>query len=547
MKGSVAAGLSVTLLVVAGCAPSPGSGSSTGAPSPATGSVEVEPSSDPSQALPWGPTAGQLEAARAEVAGWEPARLAGQVIIGRYHGTDPDDAAQLVRKLHLAGVCLTGANIADVEQVRATTAAVHEAVALDRDGLAAVIGVDQEGGTTAHLGELTTGLPAFMAAGAAVAGAVGRGAPAEGEQVVSDYARGIGLELRSLGFTWVFAPVADVTIGPSDPTIGTRSPSDDPTVAAAAVAAAVRGFSAAGLVSTSKHYPGHGSVTADSHRALPVQDASLSALASRDLVPFRVAAQAGAPAVMMSHLAVTAIDPGVPISLSANGYRSLREDVGFTGVAVTDSLGMGAVRRGGDPGVRALSAGADLLLMPADTAATHAALTAAIADGDVPRERADDAAAKVVALQRWQADQAVTVPVPGDVADKAAQASQALSAAAVTQVSPPCPAPPLVAVRVVAGSAVDRARFASAARRGGLGTSSGPRLALVSGGGAPDADIVVALDWPTVLSRTGGEQRYAIYGHSKGSFDALVDVLAGRATPPGALPVRVVGVRQTGC
>jgi beta-N-acetylhexosaminidase len=378
-----------------------------------------------------------------------------------------------------------------------------------------VIGVDQEGGTVAHLGEVATALPSFMAAGAAVAGARARGASSEGEKVVADYAEAIGFELRSLGFTWVFAPVADVTIGPADVTIGTRSPSSDPEIAAPAAAAAVRGFSAAAVVSTAKHFPGHGSVTEDSHKALPVQRASAAELSARDLVPFRAVAQAGAPAMMMSHLAVEAIDPGVPISLSANGYAALREDVGFAGVAVTDSLGMGAVRRGGDPGVRALVAGA----------------------------------AKVIALQRWQADQATGVPVPHDVSARAAATARALSAAAVTQVSGECPAKPQAAVRLVSGTAAHRAAFTAAARRGGLrtGSGSGTSLALVSGANSSvTADIVVALGWPTALRGARGRTEYALYGATPGSFGALVDVLTGRASALGALPVDI-GVATRTC
>ncbi len=505
-------------------------------------------SSPPAPAEPaWGPSGAELATARAEVAGWDAAHLAGQVIIGRYHGTDPASAATLVRRYHLAGVCMTGGNIASAAQVRASAAAIHAAVRADGRDYPAVIGVDQEGGTTAHLGPHATELPSFMSAGAAVAGATARGDGSRGEQAVAAAARATALELRGLGFTWVFAPVADVTIGPADPTIGTRSPSGDPETAATATAAAIRGFRDGALIPTAKHYPGHGSVTDDSHRALPVQAADLAALRARDLKPFVAAVRAGAPAVMMSHLAVTALDPGVPTSLSAAGYASLKQETGFEGVAVTDSLGMGAVRRGGDPSVRALAAGADLVLMPADTAAAHAAIVAALADGTVARPRIEDAAAKVVALQRWQARRAAATPVPGDAARTAAAASQGLSAAALTRVSGPCPVQPLRAVRVVGGTPQDRARFAAAARAGGLRLGSGPTLALATSTPV-SAELVVALSWPTVLGRSRGPGgRYALYGRTPGAFAALVAVLTGRAEATGALPVRVPGVVVTAC
>lgn len=146
-----------------------GSGGGSGARSTAGRAAQDGPSAV--ELLPWGPTAAELAAARAEVAAWDDARLAGQVIVGRFHGSDPTAAAAQVRRLHLAGVSLTGANIVDARQVRAVTTAVHAAVRDDRRAFPAVIGVDQEGGTVAHLGALVAAHPAFMTAGAVVAGA----------------------------------------------------------------------------------------------------------------------------------------------------------------------------------------------------------------------------------------------------------------------------------------------------------------------------------------------------------------------------------------
>jgi beta-N-acetylhexosaminidase len=137
-----------------------------------------------------------------------------------------------------------------------------------------------------------------------------------------------------------------------------------------------------------------------------------------------------APAVMMSHLDLTAIAPGVPASLAPAAYELLREEIGFDGVAITDSLGMGAVAGRPKPAVAALNAGADLLLMPVDTRTTHGIISDAIASGEVSRERAEDAAAKVVAIQLWQQRIAGEVPVPDDVAARAQAASAGLTAAA---------------------------------------------------------------------------------------------------------------------
>jgi beta-N-acetylhexosaminidase len=156
----------------------------------------------------------------------------------------------------------------------------------------------------------------------------------------------------------------------------------------------------------------------------------MKALEERDLVPFREAVSAGAPAVMVAHLDVTSVAPGVPSSLAPEIYDLLRDEVGFEGVTLTDSLGMGAVVGRPEPAVTAFNAGADLLLMPPDPARTHGVLADAIESGRVSRERAEEAAARVVALQLWQQRVAGRTPVPADVETRAAAAAQQLSAAA---------------------------------------------------------------------------------------------------------------------
>lgn len=378
----------------------------------------------PDTPLPWGPTIGELERASAMVAEWTPARLAGQVIVGRYHGTDPAEAAQLVADRHLAGLSMQSENVLDAGQVRATTRAISRAVARDGRPFPPVVGVDQEGGLVAHLRGVATDFPPYAEAGDAI-----ETHRVRGRRVVRDAAHATALELRDLGFTWVWAPVADVTVGYTDPTIGSRSPSDDPRVAAAATRASVRGYTSAGVVSTTKHFPGHGAVTEDSHEELPELTATLPKLRRRDLRPFRAAVQAGAPAVMMSHVDVRALAPGSPATLAEPVYDLLADEVGFEGVVITDSLGMGAVVGRERPPVAALLAGADLLLMPVDTVRAHTMVTRAVRSGEVPRERIEAAAARVVALQLWQSRVADEVAVPADVAARAAAAAAALEEA----------------------------------------------------------------------------------------------------------------------
>lgn len=422
----VLASLIAAALVTVSCTGAP-TGGSAGGPE-ADGSTRdpaashsAAPSDDP---LPWGPTEAELAQAQETAQSMSAAELAGQVIVGRWHGTDPATAAAMVEELHLAGVQLTGDNIVDRAQVSATTAAVAEAFERTGRSFPPVIGVDQEGGLVAHLRGITAEFPSFATAGAAVA-QQGRA----GRRTVRAAMRAMALEMRELGFTWVFAPVADVTIGAADVTIGSRSASSDTKVAAAAVGAAVKGYVDAGLVSTTKHFPGHGAATQDSHETLPEIDVSHRELAGRELPPFRAAVRAGAPAVMVGHLDVSSIAPGVPTSLAPEAYDLLRVELGFEGVAITDSLGMGAVIARG-PAVDALAAGADLLLMPADTPRTHRVVTRAIRRGDLSRERVEEAAARVVAVQLWQQRISADRPVPADASERAAAAARRLVAAA---------------------------------------------------------------------------------------------------------------------
>lgn len=421
LRVAVLSALLPALLAVGGCAgaPAPGPGTS----SDPAGSAP--PSIDPAAPTGWGPTEGELARAAELVAEWESDRLAGQLIVGRYTGTDPQVPADLVAEHHLAGIQVTSGSILSRDQLLATTTAVARAVEADGRDFPAVLGVDQEGGVVSHLDGIATTFPSFATAGAAVAAD-----RVQGRRAVQAAADATGLELRQLGFTWVFAPVADVTIGAADPTIGSRSPSGDPEVAATTVQAALSGYNRAGIVSTVKHFPGHGSATADSHESLPLIGSSLEELRRRDLPPFAGAVSSGAPAVMVGHLDVPALEGGVPTSLSPATYDLLREDLGFEGVAITDSLGMGAVVATTRPAVTAVKAGADLLLMPADTARAAETVTAAIESGEIPRERAEEAAARVVALQLWQQRVAGEVPIPADLASRAQQASAALSAAA---------------------------------------------------------------------------------------------------------------------
>ena len=347
--------------------------------------------------------------------------LAGQVIVADYSGTTAP--VGLVRRLHLAGVIAFADNVSSAQQVRAVNLRLRREL---RRPL--VVSVDQEGGIVERVRDGLTRFPAFMSAGAAGDAAL----------TTATYAASAA-ELAGAGFTMDFAPVADVTSGPGDPTIGSRAAGSRPDVVAEHAVAAARGLLDAGIVPVVKHFPGHGSVPADSHQTLPVQRRSLRELREVDLVPFAAAVAAGLPAVMVGHLDVRAVDPGVPSSMSRKVIDGvLRDELGFGGLVVTDSLQMAALRsaRGPAPAVRSLVAGADLLLMPPDPAVARAAVVRAVRTGALSRQRLRQAATRTVALLLHQR---ASSPRPADGGPgEAARASRRLSAAAITSVAGPC-------------------------------------------------------------------------------------------------------------
>jgi beta-N-acetylhexosaminidase len=312
--------------------------------------------------------------------------------------------------------------------------------------------------------------------------------------------------------------------------------------------ASARGFAEAGVVPVVKHFPGHGSVPADSHVTLPVQRRSLRQLRRIDLRPFAEAADAGLPAVMVGHLDVRAVAPGVPSSLSRAVVTGLlREELGYDGLVVTDALDMAAVEQRSPSrvvGVRTLQAGSDVVLMPRDPAAARAGIVRAVRSGRLPRARLEQAATRMLAVLAHADRQ----PRPKRGLGSGARDSARLSAAAVTVLAGPCRGR-LVgpSVRVRGGDPEAVARVRSAARAAGLRTGRGESVVLLDGDEPPTrAQVAVALDAPYVLGRSRAPVRVATFGSTPGAMRALVAVLLGRARAPGRLPVDVPGVR-TGC
>jgi beta-N-acetylhexosaminidase len=254
-------------------------------------------------------------------------------------------------------------------------------------------------------------------------------------------------EARALGVQWVFFPVADVNSNPDNPVINIRSYGENPQMVSANVRAFIQGARADPknrVLTTAKHFPGHGDTAVDSHSALPSIPADRAHLDSVEFAPFRAAIEEQVDSIMTAHLAVPALDaPDLPATLSPAILTGLlRNDLKFEGLIVTDALDMGGVAKGysnAEAAVRAIEAGADVLLMPADPEAAIRAVVAAVNKGRLSVKRIDESVVRVLtAKQSVGMDRAKLVDLEAiaDVVNppEAAARAQEISDRAVTLV-----------------------------------------------------------------------------------------------------------------
>jgi beta-N-acetylhexosaminidase len=213
-----------------------------------------------------------------------------------------------------------------------------------------------------------------------------------------------GQALRAVGFDLNLAPVADIASQVSP--VASRAFSDDPVVVAGLTAAAVRGCRRAGIACAISHFPGLGAASQDTDEGPATVGLDASTLSKRDLAPFRSAITEGAPAVVMSLAYYAAVDPVTPAALSPDVATGiLRDRLGFTGLAITDDLGAGAVTATysvQQAAVTALAAGSDMVRIdsPADQAGVREAILRAVETGELPEARLRQAAARVLQLKR---------------------------------------------------------------------------------------------------------------------------------------------------
>jgi beta-N-acetylhexosaminidase len=309
------------------------------------------------------------------------------MFIVRAPGVDAAAWQAAVSTRGVGGLILMGDNVpATPEELAALTGGVSSGT-----GLAPLVTIDEEGGDVTRLpwdsypgADTLSGLP---------------------ESATSDAFSGRAAFLADAGVSVNFGIVADVTADPAS-FMFSRVLGNDPAAASSRVAAAVTAENDR-VFSTVKHFPGHGEAPGDSHSSVPVSDVDLATWRTRDAPPFRAGIDAGAELVMLGHLSYPAVDPQ-PASLSAAWHSILRDELGFTGVTVTDDLGMlegtglPEFQDANENAIRSVAAGNDLLLVvaPKDVGAMIAAVVGAVESGRIDPAIIDGAVTRGLELRR---------------------------------------------------------------------------------------------------------------------------------------------------
>ena len=265
-----------------------------------------------------------------------------------------------------------------------------------------LIASDMENGTGMRMGNMYH-LPTLLPQGGGTVFPPTMALGATGsEDLAFSLGRILGREARAVGVHMTFGPVLDVNSNPLNPIINTRSYGEDPALVSRLARAYIRGTREAGLMSTGKHFPGHGDTRTDSHIELPTIPADRTRLDAVELPPFGAVVDEGVDAIMTAHIAVVGVEgpDAPPATLSEQFMTSvLRDELRFTGLLFTDAMTMGAVaRRYGatEPLVLAVEAGADVLLMPRDVREAIETVMAALEAGRLTEARIDQSVRRIL-------------------------------------------------------------------------------------------------------------------------------------------------------
>lgn len=310
----------------------------------------------------------------------------------------------MLKEVHPGGIILFARDISSVEQVVTLTDSIQKEGPILENGekIPLFISIDQEGGQIARL-PFGPRMPGNMALGAS-----------RSPEITREVAQTVGDELSSLGINMNFAPVLDVETNQNNPVIGIRSFGADPDLVAELGDAYIAGMHDAGIICSGKHFPGHGDVDIDSHLGLPLEKHNRTRMNEVELVPFKSAISAGVDAIMTAHIIFPAYDNSTnlledgteiatPATLSEPILTGLlRDELSFDGLIITDAMMMKAIVdnfKTGDAAVRAVRAGADIILYPDPVDEAYNALLEAYKSDPEIRARVDESVKRILAMK----------------------------------------------------------------------------------------------------------------------------------------------------
>lgn len=325
----------------------------------------------------------------------------GQLLIVYFNGPSLSfELKEMINEFHVGGIILYAIteNIENPVQVANLINAAQKEALTHGAGIPLFVAIDQEGGIVSRLTEGVTVFPGNMAVGA-----TGSLKYARLMAVV------IAKELKALGINMNFAPVVDVNNNPDNPIIGIRSFGSSPEQVAGFGEAMINAYKRHGVVPVAKHFPGHGDTAIDSHVGLPIIQHNLNRLKNVELLPFQKAVDVDVPAIMTAHVKVPTLEngEGLPATMSHSILTGLlRCRMGFEGLIITDSLGMGALDK--TYGIMnatymAFQAGADILLFgadkghePSEQQLIYKYILSSIRSGHIPIQRLDKSVKRIL-------------------------------------------------------------------------------------------------------------------------------------------------------
>ena len=297
---------------------------------------------------------------------------------------------QKLQQYPVGGLVYFSANLVSRNQTKTMLTKVQK-YANEIEGVDLFLCVDEEGGRVARVANNK----AFRVEN------VGPMAKVSSEEEAYNCGETIGAYLSELGFNVDFAPDADVLTKSGSVVIGDRSFGSDAGLVTKYAVAYSNGLHAHGIMSTFKHFPGHGATEADTHEGYAYTNATYEELMATELQPFSAAQMCGVDLVMVAHIsAPNVVGDDTPCSLSEKMITGiLRTDLGYDGLVITDAMNMGAIAKNYDSGIAAkmaVKAGVDMVLMPSDFQAAYSGLYTAVRSGEISEERIDESVRRIL-------------------------------------------------------------------------------------------------------------------------------------------------------